>query len=143
MRTEWRAADHVDRLNSIFIEACLAVVVGSAAHLLVDRALLGRTTAVLDSTATQVVLLGWFLWNMTYLVGRTGQSWGRKLLGLKVVNVHGEPIGFWRVLGRNLFAICISAPAGLLGWLWVVWDPKKQAWHDKAFGTFVIRRDTL
>jgi uncharacterized RDD family membrane protein YckC len=26
-----------------------------------------------------------------------------------------------------------------LGFLWVVWDPKKQGWHDKIAGTVVIR----
>ena len=140
MREEWQPASHTDRLGAVFIEACLAAAVVSVAYLLVDRALLGRPAALLDGTAAQIFLLAWFLWNMTYLVGRTGQSWGRKLLGLKVVNRNGEPIGFWRALGRNLFAIFISMPLGFLGWLWIVWDPNKQAWHDKVFRTYVIRR---
>ncbi|WP_299009742.1 RDD family protein [uncultured Shewanella sp.] len=31
----------------------------------------------------------------------------------------------------SLFALC-------LGFLWVIWDKKKQAWHDKLAGTVVI-----
>ncbi|MBP7275193.1 MAG: RDD family protein [Kiritimatiellae bacterium] len=30
-------------------------------------------------------------------------------------------------------------PIGL-GYLWVAWDPKKQAWHDKMAGTVVLRQ---
>ena len=140
MREEWQPAGHGDRLGGIFIEGCLAALVVVTAYQLIDRALLGSATAPLDGTAAQVSVVAWFLWNMTYLVGKTGQSWGRKLLGLKVVNAEGEPIGFWIALGRNLFAILISAPAAFLGWLWVAWDPDKQAWHDKVFRTYVIRR---
>ncbi|HEY4683902.1 MAG TPA: RDD family protein [Candidatus Acidoferrales bacterium] len=143
MREEWHPAEPEDRLGADFIDACLGAIVALPAYLLVDRALLSRTTGFLDSTVMQVVLVAWFLWNMTYLVGRTGQSWGGKLAGLKVVNADGEPIGFWRALGRNLFAICISWPLVLLGFLWVIWDPQKQAWHDKIFRTFVVRRVVL
>jgi len=31
-----------------------------------------------------------------------------------------------------------SALIFLLGLIWVVWDKKKQAWHDKMAGTVVI-----
>ena len=89
------------------------------------------------------VIWVWFLWNLTYLVGKTGQSWGRKISGLKVLTAEGDPIGFWRSLGRNLFALFISGPVLYLGFLWVIWDPNKQAWHDKVFRTFVFRRVVL
>ena len=90
MREEWHPAEPEDRLGADFIDACLGAIVALPAYLLVDRALLSRTTGFLDSTVMQVVLVAWFLWNMTYLVGRTGQSWGGKLAGLKVVNVTTE-----------------------------------------------------
>ena len=32
------------------------------------------------------------------------------------------------------FTICII---GAIGWLWMLWDPKKQAIHDKVAGTIV------
>ena len=32
------------------------------------------------------------------------------------------------------FTICII---GAIGWLWQLWDPQKQAWHDKVAGTIV------
>jgi uncharacterized RDD family membrane protein YckC len=28
-----------------------------------------------------------------------------------------------------------------LGFLWMLWDNKKQTWHDKAAGTVVVARN--
>lgn len=39
-----------------------------------------------------------------------------------------------RYLGYLLSAV----PLGL-GYLWVLWDPKRQGWHDKIAGTVVVR----
>ena len=80
---------------------------------------------------------------LTYLVGATGQSWGRRIAGIKVVDAEVKPIGFWRALGRNLLALYISAPLFSFGFLWVIWDGQKQAWHDKVFRTYVVRRVVL
>ena len=113
---------------------------------MIDKALLRTNAGFLDDAsfgAAEVLLFVWFVWNLTYLVGSTGQSWGRKVAGLKVVDGQGEPIGFWRALGRNVFAMYISAPLLYLGFLWVIWDSQKQAWHDKVFRTFVVRRVVL
>jgi hypothetical protein len=42
-------------------------------------------------------------------LGKTGQTWGRKIVGLQVVGeMTGEPIGFGKALGRVLFAGAIS-----------------------------------
>src|SRR5258708_1428008 len=143
MREEWSLAGFWDRWFGDFYDGMIALVVGGVAYLLVDRPLLHTKAGFLDHTAfgaTEVVLWLWFFWNWTYLLGSTGQSWGRRVAGLKVVNAEGAPIGFWRALGRSLFAIYISAPRFYLGFLWVIWDAKKQAWHDKVFRTLVVRR---
>jgi len=26
-----------------------------------------------------------------------------------------------------------------LGFLWIVWDPERQAWHDRVAGTYVVK----
>jgi uncharacterized RDD family membrane protein YckC len=28
-----------------------------------------------------------------------------------------------------------------IGFIWVLWDPKKRGWHDYIGGTYVIRRE--
>lgn len=72
-------------------------------------------------------------------LGRTGQTWGRRIVGVKVVDQHTlQPVGFGRALGRSLFAIFISNALCYLGFLWMLWDAEKQTWHDKVVGSIVI-----
>ena len=51
----------------------------------------------------------------------------------------GEPIGIGKALGRQLFASFISGQIFSLGYLWMLWDDKKQTWHDKIVGSVVIK----
>lgn len=111
--------------------------------LLVERWLLRLRTGSFGGRphvgASDVVFGLWFLFNLTYLVGQYGQSVGRWIAGIRVVGDDGGPIGFWRALFRNLFAAFVSGPLLCLGFLWIIWDPKKRAWHDHVFGAYVIR----
>jgi len=140
----WEYAGFGDRLFGDICDGVIAVLLALPVYFIVDRLVLGHERGFLDEEhplgAADVFLWVFFLWNLTYLVGKTGQSWGRKLAGLKVVDGDGDVIGFWRSLGRNVFAAFVSAPLLYLGFLWVIWDGRKQAWHDKVFRTYVIRR---
>lgn len=72
--------------------------------------------------------------------GKTGQTWGRKIVGIRVVRVSdGLPPGFWRALGRELFGNIISGQILYLGYLWMIWDKDRQTWHDKVAGTVVVK----
>ena len=73
-------------------------------------------------------------------LGKTGQTWGRKLANVKVVGkTTGQPIGFGRALGRTLFAQIISSSFCYLGYLWMLWDKDNQTWHDKVVDTVVVK----
>ncbi len=73
-------------------------------------------------------------------LGKTGQTWGRKIAGVKVVGeMTGQPIGIGKAIGRQLFAGIISGQVFYLGYLWMLWDDKKQTWHDKVVGSIVIK----
>lgn len=67
-----------------------------------------------------------------------GATPGKKLLGIKIVKEDGKgitvPTGVIRYLGYLLSGFCIG-----LGFLWVLWDKKKQGWHDKLASTLVIK----
>lgn len=73
-----------------------------------------------------------------YFHGTTGQTPGKKLLGLKVVRTDGKPmtlgIAFLRWVGY-----IISKLPFFLGFIWVAFDGRKQGWHDKIAGTYVIK----
>jgi len=74
----------------------------------------------------------------TYFHGTTGQTPGKRLLGLRVVQADGEPmtpgIAFLRWVGY-----IISKIPFFMGFLWAAFDGRKQGWHDKIAGTCVIR----
>jgi len=72
--------------------------------------------------------------------GPTGQTLGRRAMNLRVVDsTTGQPgIGFGRAVGRY-FAKILSAIVLALGYLWMLWDSRKQTWHDKLVGTLVVK----
>jgi uncharacterized RDD family membrane protein YckC len=79
------------------------------------------------------------LWLYVRAIGRTGQSWGARIVGVKVVRADdGTPIGFGKALGRTLFGNIISANVFYLGYLWMLWDDRKQTWQDKVVSSIVI-----
>ena len=76
----------------------------------------------------------------TWFHGATGQTPGKMLLKLRVVQPSGEPIGFGTAFLRWVGYI-ISSAVVLIGFLWVVFDRKRQGWHDKIAGTVVVRTE--
>ncbi len=89
-----------------------------------------------------VMLLGVLFVAFLYVraMGKTGQTWGARIVGVKVVDERtGSVIGFWRALGRSLFAGFISANIFYLGYLWMLWDDKKQTWQDKVVTSIVVK----
>jgi uncharacterized RDD family membrane protein YckC len=76
----------------------------------------------------------------TLMVGGTGQTIGNKATGTRVVDAtSGQPIGNGRALGRYLFAAFISGNLCALGYLWAIWDGRKQTWHDKVVSSVVVK----
>ena len=74
----------------------------------------------------------------TYFHGTIGQTPGKKILGLKVIEINGKEmtlgIAFLRWVGYILSKLPL-----FLGFIWIAFDGRKQGWHDKIAGTCVIR----
>jgi uncharacterized RDD family membrane protein YckC len=74
----------------------------------------------------------------TYFHGTTGQTPGKKILGLKVIQKGGEPltlgIAFLRWVGYLISKIFMY-----LGFIWIAFNRKKLGWHDMVAGTCVVR----
>jgi uncharacterized RDD family membrane protein YckC len=76
-----------------------------------------------------------------YLTGSVGQTPGKKIMGVKVVdNNTGATIGFWRAFGRQFIQglcnyVCFAG-------FWSAWLDSSsglyRGWHDKALTTRVI-----
>ena len=78
--------------------------------------------------------------SVIYYVGywsHSGQTIGKTLLGIKVISKDGSSLSggkaFLRYIGYIVNGIVLS-----LGFLWVAFDRKRQGWHDKIAGTYVV-----
>jgi uncharacterized RDD family membrane protein YckC len=64
---------------------------------------------------------------------------GKMLMRLRVVDaVTGGTPPLPRLVVRYVGYIVSSLPLGL-GYLWMLWDPRRQCWHDKLARTLVVR----
>ena len=84
------------------------------------------------------------LWSM-YFVGFTaacGQTPGKRMMGLYVVDESGTPVDWGTASVRFFIGYPISLlPLGL-GCYWALVDKNNQAWHDKIAGTLVTEPAT-
>ena len=68
-----------------------------------------------------------------------GGTLGQRVLGMRVVNAAtGADLGLARALLRYVGFIIATIPI-YIGLIWVGFDPRKQGWHDKIAGSFVVR----
>ena len=85
-----------------------------------------------------LALLSFLVWNSGHLQGTTGRSLGRRMAKTSLVTVQaGQPLGFGLALARQ---ICHVLEFGV-GFLWPLWDSRRQTFADKIVGTVVIRAD--
>ncbi len=77
-------------------------------------------------------------YNRWYMAGTTGQSWGKKALNLKLVSdATGTPIGTGLAFARDICHI-LDSLACYIGWLFPIWDAKRQTFADKIISTVVV-----
>lgn len=82
-----------------------------------------------------------FLVALAYFAGMwtwKGTTIGGIVLNLKVVRLDAQPVTFAVALVRGL-ASALSVIVFFVGFLWIILDRDKQAWHDKIAGTVVVR----
>jgi len=73
-----------------------------------------------------------------YFWSSTGQAVGGRIMGFQVISeATGGLLSPSRALLRYIGYV-ISGFILCLGFLWALWDPKKQGWHDKVAGSVVI-----
>jgi uncharacterized RDD family membrane protein YckC len=72
-----------------------------------------------------------------YFTGTTGQTPGKLMSGLRVVDASGRPPGYLRSIARAVVGLAGTALVGL-GLLPMVFDPAARALHDRLFRTRVV-----
>ena len=77
------------------------------------------------------------VWNR-WIKGGKGQTIGRKMVGITLVGEEtGQPIGTGMAFVRDLAHVLDSLPF-YVGWLWPLWDSKRQTFADKVVKTVVV-----
>jgi len=78
-----------------------------------------------------------FFWNLVQQ-GKTGQTVGKKMLNIRLVRLDGiNPPGVGLSIGRAFLHIVDQLPC-YLGYLWPLWDEKRQTFTDKILNTVVV-----
>lgn len=78
------------------------------------------------------------IWNRWIRQGKTGQTIGKKQVGLKTIgSTTGQPIGAGGCFLRDLINGLANSVV-YLGWLWMLWDTNKQTLGDKVQNSAVI-----
>ena len=81
--------------------------------------------------------LGWQIYNRWFVAGRTGQSLGKRVMKIRLVGEEiGGPIGPLNAFLRDLVHSLDSF--AYVGFLWPLWDDKRQTFSDKLMKTIVI-----
>jgi uncharacterized RDD family membrane protein YckC len=84
-----------------------------------------------------LIAVGWQWYNRWLVAGRTGQSMGKRVLKTKLVaEVNGQPIGAVNAFLRDLLHILDGA--AYIGYLWPLWDAKRQTFADMIMKTVVV-----
>jgi uncharacterized RDD family membrane protein YckC len=85
-----------------------------------------------------VISLIFNVYNTIIRQGRTGYSFGKTLVGIRLVKVStAQPMGAGLCFVRQL-AHYIDSLICYLGWLWPLWDSRNQTIADKIMNTVVI-----
>ncbi len=94
--------------------------------------------AILAFTLVMGIVLGFNIFYYVYFIGKNGQTPGKKLCKIKVVNADGSRVSYAKAAGRY-FGYMLSALILCLGFLMAAWDPEKRALHDRLCDTRVIK----
>ncbi|MGA7052021.1 MAG: RDD family protein, partial [Mycobacterium sp.] len=82
--------------------------------------------------------LAYWIWNYGYRQGTTGSSIGKSVLKFKVVSeATGQPLGFGTSVVRQI-AHFVDAIICYIGYLFPLWDAKRQTLADKIMSTVCL-----
>ncbi len=143
-----RYASFGKRLVAYLIDSFIVSLIGGIPVACIIGIASAAMTSMEEETAIIVIILAsliavfWAVIASTLyfamMWSRSGQTLGKKWLGIKIVTADWTPPSFWRAVGRAVIGYWLSDLVFGLGFLWMLWDDYQQCWHDKLFGTYVI-----
>ena len=118
----------------------LADIGTRTAALLIDGAILFLIDSVgfisARETGVGIGSIAGLLYTWFFLTRNNGQTPGKLLMKIRVIKTDGSPISDSDAVLRYIGYLLDSF--FFVGWLWALFDDKRQAWHDKLAHTYVI-----
>jgi len=96
------------------------------------------TTAWIIFSVCALIVMVFWLWNFAVRQGNTGSSIGKQMMKFKVVSEQAQqPIGVFKSFLRQI-AHSIDALICYIGFLFPLWDDKRQTIADKLMKTVCV-----
>jgi uncharacterized RDD family membrane protein YckC len=129
------------RFAASFIDSLVLMVVGlvvGVAFGLMMVAAGSDDPVILEALGNLIgLLLGWIYYALMESSSKQA-TLGKMALGIKVTDLDGNRIGFGKATGRH-FGKIVSALILCIGYLMMLWSPRKQTLHDVMAGCLVTR----
>ena len=118
----------------------LADIGTRTAALLIDGAILFLLDSIgfisARETGVGIGSIVGLLYTWFFLTRNNGQTPGKLLMKIRVIKTDGSPISDSDAVLRYIGYLLDSF--FFVGWLWALFDNKRQAWHDKLAHTYVV-----
>lgn len=132
-------ADWAQRVVATLLDG--AIVLGGYVVVFIVAFILGQIASglgLLVGVLGYLALLGYVVLQLVKM-GNTGQTIGKKVVGLKVIKEDtGQPVGPGLAIGRQVCHV-VDSLICYIGYLLPLWDAKKQTIADKIIGTVVLQ----
>ncbi len=129
-----------DRFVAFLID--YGIVLAAYVAILIVTAIFG---AISDTLGTLIGLLAWLavvaysIYNWIYLQGTTGQTFGKKYRGIKLVEeATQQPVGPLMAFVRGLLQAVFAIPCYLDHW-WILIDKRNQRLSDNVLKYVVVK----
>ncbi len=122
------------RLVALFIDVVLLMIVGS-----VLTGGSGYSNGKIDFNISSILpaLISWVY--SVVMVVKFGATLGKMAMKIRVQNEStGANLSWVEAALREVVGKFLSGIALSLGYFWMLWDPKKQTWHDKIGHSVVV-----
>ena len=81
----------------------------------------------------------WIIYSIIVDCSAVKGTFGKQMMNIQVTDEEGNRISIKQSIARNLFKI-ISYAIACFGFFYVLFDKKKQGWHDRFADTLVINK---
>lgn len=139
-------ADRLTRLFAVLVDSGMIVVLATLTALIIPR-LMGDANSygnlAMIGLLVAIAILAWLVYNLK-LMHEFGQTFGKRVLGIKVVRTDGSRLSLVRWITHRILVIGIVSAIPYVGWIVSVADAlaifreSRQCLHDQIADTMVI-----